>query len=350
MTSNIDKELKNLFKISKYAGERFDLIQAAGGNASVKIDNQIFIKSSGFAMSQIENGFSRVDTHIVKSILNERIQDKKIIQDRMQSAMPKGEKKPSIEIFLHAVLKKYTLHTHPIAANNILCDKEWKSILKQIFPNLDYICIEYKTPGILLGIDLYDKIVSRKNTSNVFFLQNHGLIVHSDYHEEVIEKTDFINIEIEKFLSLDYEKYRLTNKISKLIHHFDDNLVSYLNEDVVIDNIFKNKPDLFYQKPTCPDTVVFNGSRVCFIENFDDLNGINKFIENTKTLPKIIICQEKIFFINSSIAKAKESQEVFKFHLLVLNGVNKALYLKDDEINFLANWEEEKYRQKLQAI
>ena len=38
-------EIKKLIKLSKYAGMREDIIQAGGGNTSVKIDNEkMFIK------------------------------------------------------------------------------------------------------------------------------------------------------------------------------------------------------------------------------------------------------------------------------------------------------------------
>ena len=39
-------EIKNLIKLSKYAGMREDIVQAGGGNTSVKIDDKtMFIKS-----------------------------------------------------------------------------------------------------------------------------------------------------------------------------------------------------------------------------------------------------------------------------------------------------------------
>ena len=57
-------EIKDLVDISKYAGERFDLIQAGGGNSSVKLENgEMLIKASGFILSDMDenNGYSRVD-------------------------------------------------------------------------------------------------------------------------------------------------------------------------------------------------------------------------------------------------------------------------------------------------
>ena len=58
-------ELKNFVEISRYAGERFDLVQAAGGNTSVKLKNsEMLIKASGFLLSDVaeNNGYSKVDT------------------------------------------------------------------------------------------------------------------------------------------------------------------------------------------------------------------------------------------------------------------------------------------------
>lgn len=45
---------KELITISKKLGERFDLVQAGGGNISFKIDNYMFIKSSGCNLSELE--------------------------------------------------------------------------------------------------------------------------------------------------------------------------------------------------------------------------------------------------------------------------------------------------------
>jgi hypothetical protein len=53
-----------LTKISKYCGERFDLVQAGGGNTSVKtINDWLVIKSSGYNLTSIDtkNGYSVLD-------------------------------------------------------------------------------------------------------------------------------------------------------------------------------------------------------------------------------------------------------------------------------------------------
>ena len=51
-------ELNDFIEISKFAGERFDLVQAGGGNSSVKNDNgTMFIKASGTCLSEVDENY-----------------------------------------------------------------------------------------------------------------------------------------------------------------------------------------------------------------------------------------------------------------------------------------------------
>ena len=69
------KEVNDFIEISKYAGERFDLVQAAGGNSSVKLDNgEMLIKASGSLLSDVKDkvGYSRVFTVAVAAIIKNK--------------------------------------------------------------------------------------------------------------------------------------------------------------------------------------------------------------------------------------------------------------------------------------
>ena len=75
-------EIENFIKLSKYAGERFDLVQAAGGNSSVKLkNNEMLIKASGFLLSDLDknNGYSRVNTKKILVNLVEKIWQKNLL-------------------------------------------------------------------------------------------------------------------------------------------------------------------------------------------------------------------------------------------------------------------------------
>ena len=59
--------IKELTEVSNYFGQRFDLIQAAGGNSSIKNGKSMYIKSSGYSLAELDesNGYSIVDNEIL---------------------------------------------------------------------------------------------------------------------------------------------------------------------------------------------------------------------------------------------------------------------------------------------
>ena len=65
--NNIFNELINLKKLSKYCGERFDLVQAGGGNISVKTGKLMYIKASGYNLTNIDtqNGYVVINNSLV---------------------------------------------------------------------------------------------------------------------------------------------------------------------------------------------------------------------------------------------------------------------------------------------
>ena len=99
---NVYNELVHLRKISKYCGERFDLVQAGGGNSSVKINDIMFIKASGYNMSNIKqcSGYVMVNNkELKKDIYDKNV--KNIINYNII-----GKLSGSIETYMHFYFKK----------------------------------------------------------------------------------------------------------------------------------------------------------------------------------------------------------------------------------------------------
>ena len=354
-------EVKDLVEISKYAGERFDLVQAGGGNSSVKFDNdEMIIKASGFLLSDVNenSGYSRVKTsqiaNIVKNnqILNseDKRERESITSNLVKCATIDKQNRPSIETLLHSFLYKYTLHTHPIVVNMIVIQKNWKEILKAIFKEEFIAFIDYKTPGIELALELDKTLQEFRKIPNIIFLQNHGLIITSEKKDEIKIIKEEVLSKIEKYLKLDMDKYKRSNDISRLFKNVEDNEnISYLSEDMYINKQLVENQELFYLTPFCPDSLVYCGISCAKIENLFDMTSLINYKNKYFELPKVILYQNNLFFRASCIKKAKEMEEVFKFHIMVLeqNIKNEKNFLELDELAYLSNWEAEKYRQKL---
>ena len=354
------KEIKELVEISKYAGERLDLVQAGGGNSSVKLDNdQMLIKASGYSLSEVVEGYgySRVvTTEVSKIVDNKQILALKTKKEREELASKLVIKatidinnRPSIETLLHSLLLKYTLHTHPIVLNIILAKKNWENILKDIFKENISVFVEYQTPGVDLALGLKRQLSKFKVTPNILFLQNHGLIITSDKKEDLETLTEYVLDSVEIFLNIDHSKYKLTTQLTKVLRNAGyTNHISYLSDSVFLNDLLKARKNLFFVGPFCPDSFVFCGASAIEIEDLSDLRLVKQYEEKYFSLPKICIYLNNIFVIAESVKKAKEVEDVLKFHLMILSHNQSDInFLPKNELDYLSNWEAEKFRQKI---
>ena len=350
-----------LVKISKYAGERFDLVQAGAGNSSVKEnDGTMLIKASGYLLSEVteENGFSKVYTQQIADIVKnpsileakDKREREKISARLVKEAMI-GQNRPSIETLLHALMLKYTLHTHPLAVNMIVIQKNWKEILTKIFD--DIIMVDYRTPGIELALvlkkEMDDFRAVKGKSAKIFFLQNHGLIITSDTIAEIKELNEYVLKKIEAYLNIDLSRYKETTAISDLFScDTEDSCISYLSEDSQINRIFQTHQELLFSLPFCPDKLVYCGISAVRIAHISDSNAVKQYEKVYHEVPKVVIFGTRIYIVAKSIKKAKEIEEVLKFHLLVLENAGQKMHFLDlDELAYLSNWEAEQYRQNI---
>lgn len=354
-------EINDFVEISKYAGERFDLVQAAGGNSSVKLDSgEMLIKASGFLLSDVNGdiGYSRVSTKQVASIVkNEDIirSNNKRKRESLTAALLKDatidkKNRPSIETLLHSLLLKYTLHTHSVVVNMIVVQENWKDLLNTIFEDNEIAFVAYETPGIELAIELDKELQRFDSIPNIIILQNHGLIVTSDSKLEIKALTEYVLEKIERYLNINMSKYKLTNDISLLYNSIEMRSdISYLSEDMFLNEQLQKNRKLFSETPFCPDTFVYCSVGPVTIDSLSDTKSIRDYKLRHHELPKVIIYDNKLFLVASNLKKAKEIEEVLKFHIMVLaqNENKKLNFLEAEELNYLSNWEAEKYRQEL---
>lgn len=330
---NIQGELQKLENISKYCGERFDLTQAGGGNTSVKFNDLMFIKASGFHLTQVteKSGFVSIKNDILKNdILKNTL--KNITEYNFI-----GSLRGSIETYMHAILKKYTIHLHPIQVNKILISNQCEQFIKEFFPNS--LLIEYDTPGI----NVCKKIMNTYNDENIIFLKNHGIIITTDEYENIIPTLESILEVFEIKLNLDYSKYKYVNQISKYVNKNYEN-ISYLCEDKIINQYLHEKKQLFKEKITFPDALIFCGVKVLFI---DYLRDIENYFDIYKEYPKIIVINDLVYIINISLQKCKDTEDVLKGNLMILDNDMEKTYLTNEEICYLNNWDAEKYRKTI---
>ena len=348
-------ELDKLVTISRYAGERFDLVQGAGGNTSVKYaNNEMIIKASGYLLSEVApgKGYSKVITSQIANIVHNKnvvALDKK--RDResataelVREATLDKDNRPSIETILHSLLPKYTLHTHPIAVVALSIRKDWKELARRIFNDHEVALVGYFTPGIELALAMHTEIRKFEKTPSIIILQNHGLIITSDDYSQIDQLTEMVVKRIEDYLQFDLSKYKLTNQLTKTLNEqaASDN-ISYLVEDQYLNALLGTNVDLFFERACCPDTFVYCGFEVV---NINIEGSITDYHKKYNELPKVVLLENRILISAITIKKAKETEEVLKLHLMTLKAAAREVnYLSMDELAYLGNWEAEKFRQ-----
>ncbi len=352
-----------LMRVSKWAGERFDLVQAGGGNTSIKdADGTLHIKASGFALSEVEidDGVVSVGNQSVIDIIQHSevrgTTDKKQREQRAEELLKIsiGEQsyRASIEVYLHAVLSRVTLHTHSVIVNALTCRTDWREIIEELFP--DALCVPYSTPGIDLAISMETAVASyvdvhgKKPTT--VFLQNHGLIVSGESVEFVTTETDRVVMAIEKTCAVDFSRYRSTNAVSAVLRSIDpeSDTIAFLSEDVRIQQLVNEHAELLERTPFSPDGFVFCGGRPVVLQSITDVAAITAYQEEFHELPRVLIIDNMIYCVAKNVKKAQEVEVVFKFHLLALHSAGNDVHLlPSEELHYLGNWDAEKYRRAL---
>ena len=342
--------LDNFIEISRYVGERFDLVQAGGGNTSFKINNLVFVKSSGCNLTSLDVNKNYVGldfNEIKRNLKNINNKDKKVREVNSKKIVDENiiflkNYKPSIETTLHCLTLKYTVHIHPIQFNYISSLEDCSKILEKIFDN--YILIDYFTPGIDVALNLKEKYKNQK----LIFMKNHGIVVTSDNIDDLknILKDTIDKLELE--LKLNFKKYKFVNEISEKMNLiFGGKRVTYLCENDYINTYIKNETNLKETfKTFFPDKLVYCGKSFVLIKKLEE--DINKCFLKENEQPKIFILINDnpcLYICSTNLNKCREIEQVLLSHILCYNPNN--IFLEKSELDYLNNWDAEKFRKIL---
>lgn len=345
-------EIKNLIKLSKYAGMREDIIQAGGGNTSVKInDETMFIKSSGYQLSEMKEnvGYSKVNYKKIVDYFKNNLEIKRSDEkELLENTLIEG-KRPSIETFLHSITEKYTLHTHPLLINVFTSRKNGMKELKSMFP--DSLVIDYQTPGIFLAKEFFDKFLKLENPqkANIVFLKNHGLIVSGKNMDEVIKLHESILETLENKLKVNMQAYRNSTFLFKKLEDFIENNIVYLCENSRIKNFIENNSIENINYCFSPDSLIYCNKKILLLNKDDDMLEVIKNHSLKYGNFNVVYFENELYIIAPNVKKAKEIESVLSFNLQVLklNKNDEMDFLTEEEQNFLLNWDSEKYRKNL---
>ena len=208
----IDGDVLRLVRISRDVGSDDRLVQAGGGNTSIKSTDgrRMHIKASGTLLRDMSphRGYVTMTLPPLLDLLH----DKKVrkmsdarrepfVLDAMYDAVvggPDPDARPSCEATLHAMLRRYVVHIHPIAVNGVLCSRRSKQLCQELARRGKFtmVWIPYTNPGHPLAVACLRAVEAFKaahgEAPEVLFMENHGLFVSSDSAKRSVDLTKAI--------------------------------------------------------------------------------------------------------------------------------------------------------------
>ena len=192
-----------LVEVSHWAGRRADLIQAGGGNTSVKsTDGRVMLlKASGYGLAEVlppgepggPRGYVAMDTHDLRRLLDrEDLLAGDDAEARLRASSLAActfragpEVRPSVEALLHVLLGRVVIHTHPptvvalvSSAHRRAAEERFRQVLGEAA-----LFLPYRNPGLERARELRQALArseSREARPRVLLLENHGLFVWAE--------------------------------------------------------------------------------------------------------------------------------------------------------------------------
>ena len=174
------QEFQSLRALSAKLGSDPLLVQAAGGNTSIKQDGIMWIKASGTWLMEAEKKdiFVPLDLGDLTKALAKNDPDCEnclpfVRQDRNTLSL-----RPSIETSVHGRMpQRVVLHVHCVNTIAWAIREDAELQLSSRLSNFNWSFIPYARPGLQLSQAISENL---KPNSDVMVLQNHGLAVAAD--------------------------------------------------------------------------------------------------------------------------------------------------------------------------
>lgn len=179
MTLASDPRVADLLAVSALIGSDPLLVQAAGGNTSLKDGDRMLIKASGTWLAQAFDKDIMVEVDLPG--LRDAIARGDQVADQPQeflSGTGKTQLRPSIETSVHAVIDApVVLHVHCVATLAIAICEDAEGRVKSLLGDLGAVWVPYVKPGFTLAQE-----ITRRSAADtkIVVLGNHGLVVAGD--------------------------------------------------------------------------------------------------------------------------------------------------------------------------
>ncbi len=384
--------VQEIVALSRRYGDGHDWVIAGGGNTSIKDGSTMWVKASGTMLSTITDAqFVPMDRDKLAAIWDQEYpteqdaREARALEDLMAArADTSVELRPSVETLMHALFpQRLVVHTHPTILNGLTCAVDGEAAAKRLFGE-DALWIPTIDPGYTLAKDMLRRVEAWKATHDgatpqIVIMQNHGLVVAAETEDEI----DAIHNRIRETVTAEIKRKPETQpeeQDTDRLREIAEIVALAMAELHAVNGSALERPvttaftsaELRRRAASreamapvasafSPDHIVYSGHRPCYVDVAESINSpkalhaeilhaIHDYHDSEGALPKILVIRGR-----AAIAVTPTERKTEVAHLLFRNALEIAayaesfggsLFMPEDQIEFVRNWEVEKFREK----
>lgn len=339
---NTPAALDDLRHVSARIGQNVRLVQGAGGNTSIKIDNVLWVKASGLWLADAEREqiFVAVDLNGARQALADKSSAMPLVAGQRETKL-----RPSIETSLHALMThRVVLHVHGVNTIVWAVRADGEEVLQKRLAGLSWAKLPYYRPGLPLSQAI--AALTARQQPDILILGNHGLLVGGT--DTVAAEA--LMLEVEQRLELPPRAATTADfaRLNALCAGTDYRPANFADCHVLATDQHNLK--LAIAGSLYPDHVVFLGPALPSLPA--DMSSIPAFLASftNSPAPVAFLVPDAGAIVRQDISPAAEA--MLQCLGLVINRVPLSApirYMPRDEELALLNWDAERYRKQLTA-
>ncbi len=375
----MNQQIKDLIEISKFYGSDKSFVIAGGGNTSYKDEKNIWVKASGYPLAEMNEeelvALSREKLRVISQKIypeDPLEREEQVKNDLLNCVVdPSPDKRPSVETSLHDLIRyRFVVHLHPSAINGILCSRNAKNLVLQLFGDRA-LFVQYTDPGYTLFRKLESEISlyreKFKDDPQIIMLENHGVFTGADSTEEIKRIYSDITETAGKHLSLisgveELPYNQVLDKVLPVIRMVlseDKPKIIRCRNNTLISKYYGNQQD--YHKislPLTPDIIAYCKPRFLYIEQsataeriLDSFRSqLPRFMNEYGFLPKVIVIKNMgVLAVDDDYHSAETTIDVFEDLVRISHYAQQCggiKFLTPEQVSFIDKWEVENYRRE----
>jgi len=365
-------DISDLISMSRTYGSDTRFVLLGGGNTSKKIGDVMYVKASGCALSDIDSdGFVAMSLPKLKAIwekcYSEEAQkrEEEILLDMMDARCEGETSRPSVEALLHSIIPyTYVVHLHPALVNGLTCSQSGRESMKKLFP--EAMWIPSAQPGYMLAKAVkraqQDYVSRIKTYPNIIFLQNHGVFVGGDSLEDIDRSYDHIIKRLTRTIARkpNFAELKVDNHRISIIKQAMQSMYGDAQEFPVafnreLANRLTDEQSFFsLSSAYTPDHILYSGCKPLWIEEvvFEGSSTIEDIKESIRNYEISVGIKPKVLAVQQTAVIAIDESAMALFIDTIKIAVftesfGGPRFMDNDQIQFILNWEAEKYRVKV---